>query len=216
MTPQKRASRDDNLGNAIGRLLPGVSLRQAQAEIATITGRFDPPFQQQHQKPAGVVHGFDQEITGGSERPLMILMAAVLLVLLVACSNFAGLALARATGRVQEISVRAALGASRLRLMRQLLTESLCVALVGGVLGTAAAFGIVRIVVNFHPAHIARIEETSIDGRVLLFALCVSLAGAVLSGLFPAWSVSHYDLNDSIKSSGTRSIKGGASRYGVR
>jgi len=212
MTPQERASRDENPGNAIGRLLPGVSLRQAQAEIATITGRFDPPFQQQHQKPAGVARGFDQEITGGSQRPLLILMAAVLLVLLVACSNVAGLALARATGRVQEISVRAALGASRLRLMRQLLTESLCLALVGGVLGTAAAFGIVRILVNFHPAHIARIQETSIDGRVLLFALCVSLAGTVFSGLFPAWSASHYDLNDSIKSSGTRSIKGGTIR----
>jgi predicted permease len=212
MTPQERASRDDDPGNAIGRLRPGVSLRQAQAEIATITARFDPPFQQQHQKPAGVVRGFDQEITGRSKRPLLVFMAAVLLVLLIACSNVAGLALARAGGRMQEISVRAALGASRLRLVRQLLTESLCVALAGGVLGIAAAFGIVRLLVDLHPAHISRIEETSIDWRVLLFTLCVSLASALLSGLFPAWSASHCDLNETIKSSGTRSIKGGASR----
>lgn len=212
MTSQERASRNDDPGNAIGRLLPGVSLRQAQAEIATITARFDPPFQQQHQKATGVVRGFDQEITGDSRRPLLILMAAVLLVLLIACSNVASLALARATGRVQEITMRAALGASRLRLVRQLLTESLCVAVIGGVLGTLAAFAIVRIFVNFHPAHIPRIAETSIDGRVLLFALCVSLASAVLSGLFPAWSASHCDLNGSIKNSGTRSIKGGVSR----
>jgi putative ABC transport system permease protein len=212
MTPQERASRDDDPGNAIGRLRPGVSLGQAQAEIATITARFSPPFQQQHQKAAGVVRAFDQEITGGSRRPLQVFMAAVLLVLLIGCSNVAGLALAHAGGRVQEMNVRAALGASRLRLIRQLLTESLCVALAGGLLGIMAAFWTVRLVVKFHPAHIPRLDETSIDGRVLLFTICVSLASAILAGLFPAWSVSRCNLNETIKGSTTRSIKGGASR----
>jgi putative ABC transport system permease protein len=212
MTAEERASRNDDPGSAIGRLLPGVSLRQAQAEIATITARFDPPFEQQHRKPASAVRGFDEQIAGGSRRALLIFMAAVLLVLLIACSNVAGLTLARASGRTQEISLRAALGASRLRLGRQLLTESLCVASAGGVLGTLAAFWIVRFLVDFHPAHIARIDETSIDGRVLLFTFCVSLASAVLSGLFPAWSASQCDLNDAIKGSGTRSVKGGANR----
>jgi putative ABC transport system permease protein len=212
MNAQQRASRDDNPGNAIGRLRPGVSLRQAQSEIAGITSRFDPPFQQQHQKPQGVVRPFDKEITGGSRRPLLIFMAAVLLVLLIACSNVAGLGLARVSGRAQEINVRAALGASRLRLGRQLLAESLSVALAGGVLGTATAFWIVRLLVDFHPANIPRIEETSIDGHVLLFTLCISLATAVLSGLFPAWSGSRCSLNEAIKGSGARSVKGGVSR----
>jgi putative ABC transport system permease protein len=212
MTPQERASRNDNPGNGIGRLANGVSLSQAQAEIATITSRFDPPFEQQPQRPQGVVREFDEEITGGSRRVLTIFLVSVLLVLLIACSNVAGLALARASGRVQEISVRAALGASRLRLARQLLTESLCVALAGGALGTAAAFWIVRLLVEFHPAHIARIEETSIDGRVLLFTVCVSMVSAALSGIFPAWSASHFDSNHVIKGAGTRGIKGGSSR----
>jgi predicted permease len=212
MTPQERASRDDNPGNAIGRLRPGVSLNQAQVEIAALTSRFDPPFQQLNKKPQSVVRPFDEQITGGSRRPLLIFMAAVLLVLLIACSNVAGLGLARAGGRAQEIGVRTALGASRLRLVRQLLAESLCVALAGGVLGIAAAFWMVRLLVNFHSANIPRIEETSIDGRVLLFTVCVSLAAAVLSGLFPAWSGSRCSLNQAIKTSGTRSVKGGASR----
>ncbi|HXB70124.1 MAG TPA: ABC transporter permease [Candidatus Acidoferrales bacterium] len=212
MTPEQRASRDDNPGNAIGRLRPGVSLSQAQVEIAAISSRFDPPFQQQNRKPQGVVRPFDEEITGGSRRALLIFMAAVLLVLVIACSNVAGLGLARASGRAREISIRAALGASRLRLVRQLLAESLCVALAGGVLGMAAAFWIVRLLVDFHPANIPRIEETSIDGRVLLFTICVSLATAVFSGLFPAWSGSRCNLNETIKGSGARSVRSGASR----
>lgn len=210
MNPQERASRNDDQGNAIGRLRPGMSLSQAQTEIAAITSRFDPPFQQLHQKPRGVVRSFDEEITGGARRPLLVFLAAVLLVLLIACSNVAGLGLARASGRVHEISVRAALGASRLRLVRQLLAESLCLALAAGVLGTALAFGIVRLLVDFHPADIPRIDETSIDTRVLLVTLCLSLATAVLSGLFPAWSGSHFNLNDAIKGSAARVVKGRA------
>ena len=87
MTPAEKAARDDNPGNAIGRLRPGVSLRQAQAEIAAITSRFDPPFQQQPNKPQSAVRSFDEQITGGSRRPLLIFMAAVSLVLLIACAR---------------------------------------------------------------------------------------------------------------------------------
>ena len=108
--------------------------------------------------------------------------------------------------------MRAALGASRLRLARQLLAESLCVAAAGGAMGTAVAFGTVRLLIDLHPANLPRLEETSIDGRVLLFTLLVSIATAVLSGLLPAFSGSRCKLNEAIKGSGSRAVKGGASR----
>ena len=108
--------------------------------------------------------------------------------------------------------MRAALGASRLRLARQLLAESLCVAAAGGAMGTAAAFGMVRLLTDLHPANLPRLEETSIDARVLLFTLLVSITTAALSGLLPAFSGSRCNLNEAIKGSGSRAVKGGASR----
>ena len=212
MTAEDRATRSDNPGNAIGRLRRGVPLSQAQAEISAITARFDPPFQQVSVKPQSAVRGFDEQITGGSRRPLLIFMAAVVLVLLIACSNVAGLGLARAGGRAQEMSVRAALGASRFRLVRQLLAESLGVAVVGGVLGTGLAFWMVRILVGWQSANIPRMEETSIDGRVLWFTAGVSLATAVLSGLLPAWTGSRCSLHEVMKAAGSRGVRGGTSR----
>jgi putative ABC transport system permease protein len=209
MTPEQRAARD-NSRDAIARLRPGVSLSQAQAELSALTARFDPPFQEIHVKPQAVVRPFAEGISGGSRRALLIFMAAVFLVLLIACSNVAGLALARAGGRRQEICVRAALGASRWHLVRQMLAESIWVALGGGVLGSAAAWLIVRVLANLHSIEIPRLDEASIDARVLAFAVLVSIATALLSGLFPAWSGSRSDLNNAIKASATRSIKGGA------
>ena len=211
MTPQQRASRDDNSGNAIGRLRAGVEIRQAQAEIASITARFPPPFQQQMGKARGEVRPVDETVTGGSRRPLLIFMTAVLLVLLIACANAAGLAVARASGRQQEMAIRAALGASRFRLTRQLLSESLSLALAGGLLGTGVALLLVRLLVAAHPAHIARIEDTTVDLRVLFFSVFISLAAAVVSGFIPAWTGSRTELNEAMKRTATRSVKGRAS-----
>jgi predicted permease len=209
MTPEQRVSRNDQEGNAIGRLRPGATLQQAQAEMSAITSRFDSPYQH-HLKAEAVVRPFEQAIVGGSRRLLLIFLAAVLLVLLIACSNVAGLALARASSRMQEMSVRAALGASRLRLVRQLLAESLSIALAGGALGLAAAIAIVRLLVAVHPANLPRVEETSVDARVLAFTVLVSLATAVLSGLLPAWSASRSNLHEAMKRSGARGVKGGS------
>ncbi|MGA2741526.1 MAG: ABC transporter permease [Bryobacteraceae bacterium] len=212
MTPQESAARDNNSGNAIGRLRPGIPLAQVQAEMSAIVARLDPLHPPAFQGSYAVVRPFDVSITGASRPALLIFMAAVFLVLLIACSNVASLVLARATGRSLEIGVRTALGASRLRLIRQLLAESLCLAGAGGVLGLLAADIAIGMLTQLNPGHIPRLEETSIDWRVLLFALCASLATALLCGLFPALSASRCNLNEVLKSSGSRTVKGGAGR----
>jgi len=207
MDPHSRAARNENSGNAIARVSPGVPLRQAQAEIAAITARFDPPFQQQSVKPQGVLQSFDEKIIGNSRRALLIFTGAVFLVLLIACTNVAGLSLVRASGRAQEIGVRAALGASRFRLLRQLLAETLAVATAGGMFGTALAFAIVKLVARFHPRDIPRIEEISIDARVLFFALLLSAAAVILAGLVPALAASRSHPIDALKKAGSRGVK---------
>jgi len=212
MTPRERASREDGAGNAIGRIRTGVSLTQVQAEMRAIVARLDPLHPPMFQGAEAVVRPFDVSITGASRRALLVFLAAVVLVLLIACSNVASLILARANGRSLEIGVRTALGASRARLVRQLLAESLCLAGVGGILGVLAAFIAVRILIHINPAGIPRLDEISMDGRVLLFTVCASLATALLFGLFPALSASRCDLSEVLKSSGNRNVKGAAGR----
>jgi predicted permease len=212
MTPQERASWEDASGNAIGRIRPGLSLSRAQAEMKAITARLDPLHPPPFRGAQSLVRPFDASITGASRRALLIFMAAVLLMLLIACSNVASLVLARATGRTLEIGVRTALGASRLRLVRQLFAESLSLATAGGLLGMATAFTAIRLLIAFRPANIPRLDETSVDWRVLLFAVCASFATALLFGLFPALSASQCNLSEVLKSSGNRTVKGTAGR----
>jgi len=212
MTPQERASRRDDPGNAIGRLRPGVSPAQAQAEAGPIVARFDPLHPVPFQGARAVIRPLDASITGGSRPVLLLFMGAVVLVLLIACSNVASLMMARANSRTLEMSVRTALGAPRLRLIRQLLAESLCLAGAGAVTGMLAAFAAIRLLIRFHPVNIPRLEETSIDGRVLLFAICASLATALFCGLLPALPASRCNLNEALKSSGNRTVKGPAGR----
>jgi len=210
LSAKEKADRGDVPGYAIGRLKPGVTLARAQSEMSAITAGLDklhPPF---FQGSKSVIRPFDLEITGGSRRALLIFMAAVFLVLLIACSNIASLVLARMHGRNREFSLRTALGASRVRLIRQLSTESLCLATAGGALGVLAASLTIRLLVHFHPTNIPRLDETSIDARVLLFALGASAATVLLCGLFPAWPASRVDINEVLKHAGSRAVRGAA------
>jgi len=186
----------------IGRLKPGVALAQAQADMSTIAARLS---QQNREKNAG--HGVKLErlanvVIGDIGLALYVLLGAVGFVLLIACANLANLMLARVGAQQKEIAVRTALGASRLRIVRQLLIESIILAIGGGVIGLLLAIWAVSWVVSLSADTIPRVQEISVDPRVAGFTLLVSVITGVLFGLAPALQVSRPDLTDALKESG--------------
>lgn len=188
--------------NVVGRLKPGVALAQAQADMSTIAARLS---QQYREKNAG--HGVKLEpltnvVVGDIGLALYVLLGAVGFVLLIACANLANLMLARVGARKKEIAVRTALGASRLRIVRQLLTESMMLAVAGGAAGLLLAIWAVSWIVSLSADTIPRVREISVDPRVAGFTLLVSMVTGVLFGLAPALQVSRPDLTDALKESG--------------
>src|SRR6266850_2243668 len=179
----------------IGRLKSGVSPGQAQTELRTL----------QQNLPLGKVEytvnvvPLHQQMVGKIRKLLLVLLATVAFVLLIACANIANLLLARATSREKEIAIRAALGAGRFRLIRQLLTESLVLSLAGGALGFLLAVWGSSLLVSLIPEDVPRIHEISVDGRILVFTLLVSLVTGVVFGMVPALHASKLDLNESLK-----------------
>jgi putative ABC transport system permease protein len=195
-------SRSSHNFAGIARLKPGVTLQQAQAEMTAIARRIaqQDPSDKSHDDVAVVL--LKDQLTGSVQQPLVLLFIAVGCVLLIACANVANLTLARALGRQKELAIRAALGAGRARIVRQLLTESLLLALIGGALGLLFAYWLVRVLVALGPTTLPRLDEIGVDGRTLAFTLGVSLLTSLLCGLVPALRVSSPDLNVSLKEGG--------------
>ena len=197
---------------AVGRLKPGVTLAQAEAELNTIVARIAAAHPELD--AAGhriVITPLAAHLFGDARPALWLLLAATAMLLLIAAANIANLSLARATVRRREFAVRAALGAGRGRLVRQLLTESFLLALASGIGGVALSYWLIKLLVRVAPADIPRIEEVSLNVTVLLFSLGVTLVTALLCGLVPALAASRLNLNQALNEGGNR-MSGGAGK----
>jgi putative ABC transport system permease protein len=196
----------------IGRLRPGATLRQAQAELDTIGGRLElaDPALNRGWRPNLIP--MREELTGSVHQPLLILMGAVSFLLLIACVNVANLLLARGAARGKELAVRAALGARRSRIVFQLLAESLALAAAGGILGLALAWGGVGLLTRLGAAAIPRLAGARLDWRVFLFALAVSALTGMLFGLAPALQLSAANPQAALMESGRGSTAARSSR----
>src|SRR5437660_318771 len=192
----------------VGKLKPGVTLEQAQAQMAAIGARLEARYPDSNTNESVAVAQMRDDMVGNFQLTLWVMLAAVGVVLLIACANLASMLLAKAVGRSREIAVRAALGAGRGRIARQLITESLVLALLSGALGVLLAFWGERALVTLAPTDVPRLSETSVDARVLAFTFVVSVLASLLFGLAPALQVWRVDLNKSLKQGTTRAASG--------
>ena len=192
----------------IGQLKRGVTQAQAQAEMDTISASQAIAYPATHEGWRVWLTPLFNQIVGQTRRPLLVLLGAVGFLLLIACANIASLLLARATARSREMAVRAALGAGRSRIIRQLLTESLLLSILGGGSGLLVGYWGLEILLKFIPANVPRLQYTSLDTRVLLFTALISILTGVLFGLVPAWQASNVNLAEALKEAGRASSTG--------
>jgi predicted permease len=193
--------RGDENYNVMVRLKPGVTVQQAHADIDVIAARIREKDKRDRTYGMTVV-GLQEQVVGDVRRAVLVLLGSVTLVLLIACANVANLLLARAAGREKEIAIRTALGAGGMRIARQLLTESLLLAVTGGAAGLVIAQLTLYFVRSINPGNIPRLEDIEINGAVLAFTFGISVVTGVLFGLAPAWRALRVDLNGSLKSGG--------------
>lgn len=200
--------RDAHFMNVVGRLKPGVKLAQAQSDIAGISQRLEHDFPGTNAGLGSNVISLHTQIVGNVKSLLSILLGAVAFLLLIACTNVASLLFARATQRDREFAIRRAVGASRWRLLRQLLTESVVLSLAGGLAGLALSIWAVDLFIKLSPGDIPRLNEASVDLRLLGFTFLVSMLTGIGFGLWPALHATSGSLNQSLKDAGSKASEG--------
>lgn len=200
--------------SVIAKLKPGVTREQAQAEMNAISARLEQAYSENQGIGAKVVP-LGEQVVGNSRVALLVLMGAVALVLLIACANVGNLLLTRSSARRKEIAIRTALGASRSRIVRQLLIEALLLSLASAIAGTLLSFWGVKAMLSLSRETLPRVSEVSIDIRVLGFTVAIALLTSLLFGLTPALQASKINLTEALKD-GSRGLSGGRGRSRVR